>query len=291
MAVPREYYFYGSLFKTTVQVLDVFNDFKVKRYNRDGSVVSQLCVPIKYYPKKQMLYDMADPNVRFSQRMPIMTLEKTGTMKYRKEDETGVLDDRLYNFDTLTPSSAAEFYFKQPMPLNVNYRLSIWSTVESDLDQLIENIVFWFRPYVVVRFRTPHVPNESEDTLLDVKLEWDGTVTLNNETGTDQKLIYTATLDFDAYTYIFGNRSSSNIIYKVFDNLYTCPPDSFSPYTGEFNAETVVTFVTGGTGSPADYSTLTTFSTAGPITGGGWSPPSGWDAWVHKPWLDKGDLL
>lgn len=287
MATPRDYYYYGSIFKTTVQVLDVFNDFKVKRFKPDGTVGSELNVPVKYYPKKQMLYDMGDPDIRYSQRMPIMTVEKFGNMTYRKADEVAPLDDRLYNFDNLEPASAAEFYFKQPIPVNIKYRLTMWSTLESDLDQLIENIVFWFRPFVVVRFRAPHLPESSPESLLDIKLQWDGSVTLNNETGNDKKLIYTATLDFDAYTYIFGDRSSSHIIHKVFNNLYTCPPDSFNPYTGEFSTETIVTFVTGGTGSPADYSTLTTFVTGGPITGGGWSPPSGWDAWVGKPWLPK----
>jgi len=291
MATARKYYFYGSIFKTTVQVLDVFNDFKVKRFTPDGSVGSEICVPIKYYPKKQMLYDLTDPNIRYSQRMPMMTLEKNGNMKYRSEDEQGTWDDRIYNFTNLSPASAAEFFFGQPLPMNIPYRLTMWSTVESDLDQLIENITFWFRPYVVVRFRSPHVPTNSEDTLLDIKLEWDGNVTINTEIGKEQKLIYTATLDFVAYSYIFGDKESSQIIHKVFDNLYTCPQDSFNPYTGQFNTETVVTFVTGGTGSPADYSTLTTFVTSGPITGGGWSPPSGWDAWVHKPYLDKGEIL
>jgi len=287
MATIKQFYFYGSIFKTTVQVLDVFNDFKVKRFKPDGSVGSELNVPIKYYPKKQMIYDLTDPDIRYSQRMPIMTLEKTGNMKYRTADEVGTLDDRLYNYDNIEPVSAAEFYFKQPMPVNITYRLSMWSTLESDLDQLIENLVFWFRPYVVVRYRAPHIPEAESESLLDIKLQWDGNVAITNEMGNDKKLIYTATLDFEAYTYIFGDRSTSNIIHKVFDNLYTCPPDSFNPYTGEFNTETVVTFVTGGDGSPADYSTLTTFVTGGPITGGGWMPPSGWDAWVDKPWLPK----
>lgn len=291
MAVERKMFFYGSIYKTTVQVLDVFNDFKIRRFAKDGSVAKEMCVPIKYYPKMQMLYDICDPNIRYSNTMPMMTLEKSGNIQYRKEDEQGVWDDRLYNFTDLTPASASEFFFQQPQPVTIPYRLMMWSTVESDLDQLIENLVFWFRPYVVVRFRSPHVPNNAEDSLIDIKLEWDGTVAIDNEIGKENKLIYTATLEFEAYSYIFGDRSNSDIIYKIFDNLYTCPYDSFEPYTGEYNAETVVTFVTGGTGSPADMSTLTTFVTSGPITGGGWEPPSGWDAWVGKPWLDKGELM
>ena len=291
MAVPRKYYFYGSIFKTTVQVLDVFNDFKVKRFRPDGSVASELCVPIKYYPKKQMVYDLADPDIRYASRMPMLTLEKIGNMKYRKEDEQGTLDPRLYNYDNLTPATASEFYFSQPLPLNINYRLTMWSTVESDLDQLIENLVYWFRPYVVVRYRAPHIPEDEPESLIDVKVQWDGSVGLATEVAQDQKLIYTASLDFEVFTYVFGDRSSSHIIHKVFNNLYTCPPDSFNPYTGCLNTETLVTFVTGGTGSPADYSTLTTFLTSGPITGGGWVPPSGWDAWVHKPYLPKDDCL
>jgi len=54
-------WFFGSLYKTTVQVLDIFDNFKVKRYNKAGDVVTEQKVGLKYYPKKKVYMDLADP--------------------------------------------------------------------------------------------------------------------------------------------------------------------------------------------------------------------------------------
>ena len=138
----------------------------------------------------------------------------------------------------------------------------------------------------MVRFKAPHLYDEGDRNLIDVKVQWDKNVSLENQLDKDGLMVYSATLAFKVHSYIFPPKDSSNIIHKIYNNFYTCPIDSFNPYTGQLNTETLVTFVTGGTGSPVDYSTLTTIPTSGPITGD-FTPPSGWDAWVNRGWQEK----
>lgn len=288
MGSPKQQeFFFGSLYRTTVQVLDVFNDFKVRRFNRDMSISGYVKVPIKYYPKKKMMMDIADPNITFPITFPQMTLEKDGNITYRKEDDAGILDEKEYSYTDGVPASASYFAMGREQPVTVPYKLSIWCTNETDLDQLIEAISFWFRPYVVVRFRHPHIPVNDPQNLVDVKLEWDGNIPLSKELDKSQVLVYTATLSFKADTYIFGDKYNGSIVYKIFANYYTASQDEW--LDGQ-SVETQVTFVTGGSGSWPDWSTLTTIPTGGPISGDGWMPPSGWDAWVGMPYLDKGNI-
>ena len=287
MGMQRQDYFYGSLYRTTVQVADVFNDFNVRRYNPDYTVKEFIRVPLRVYPKKKMLFDMADPNVTYNLTFPQITLEKAGTISYRKTEDAGVLESRDYGYSDTVPISSSVFTVIQPQPITVQYKLTMWSTIESDLDQLLEAVLFWFRPYVVVRYRAPHIPADDPQSLINVKLLWDGSASLENTLDKNANLVYSATMNFEAHTYFFGDRDNGNIIYKIFSNFYTANYEDWNTNTV---AETMVTFVTGGSGSYPDYSTLTHIPTGGPISGGGWTPPSGWDSWMHLGYQDKGDI-
>ena len=47
----KNYYYYQAFRKTTVQFLDLFNDIKIRRYDRGGNFVKYVEVPVKYSDK------------------------------------------------------------------------------------------------------------------------------------------------------------------------------------------------------------------------------------------------
>jgi hypothetical protein len=209
-----EYFYHEIIRKTVVAFGTLFNGITVKHKNNNDDVVSVLKVPLAYSPTQKFLArleQVPDLNKPVQITLPRMSFELIG-MSYdttRKLTTTQTFLTKDVNNNEIRKAY-------MPVPYNLNFELSIFTKLNEDMLQIIEQIVPYFQPNY----------NLTVDLVKEIGEKRDVQIVLDNISMTDnyegdyterRALIYT--LKFTAKTFLFGpvssNSVSSEIIKKV----------------------------------------------------------------------------
>lgn len=207
-------YFYNEIFrKTIVSFGSLFNDIKIKHKNTSNSIVSEIKVPLAYGPTQKFLARLEqspDLNKPIQITLPRMSFELVG-ISYDPTRKSS-------NIQTFLSTSVSDKTEKKltylPVPYNLDFELSIFTKLNDDMLQIIEQILPYFQPAY----------NITIDLISEIGEKRDVPVILNNISMSDdyegdfsqrRSLIYT--LRFTAKTYLFGPTTSvsSDVIKKV----------------------------------------------------------------------------
>lgn len=209
----KDYYYYQAFRKTTVQVLDLFNDIQINRYDQGGNWLKRVEVPLKYSPKEKIWFWLNERND--DEQLPIMSLALTG-IDYSLE-RAGNKHKKLVECSSSTPSAATIASYLNPIPYDLNFTLSVWSLYMSDVDQILEQILPYFQPYVFVRVYSPDL-----DTTFEVKVIFQSATPEHEFEYTDDTFrILKYSLEFVAQTYMFRPIENTGLIKSVLLNYYT----------------------------------------------------------------------
>jgi hypothetical protein len=207
-------YFYNEIFrKTIVSFGSLFNDIKIKHKNSSGNDVSVIKVPLAYGPTQKFLARLEqspDLNKPVQVSLPRMSFELVG-ISYDPSRKSSTVQ-------TFLSTSVADKTQKNktylPVPYNLDFELSIFTKLNDDMLQIIEQILPYFQPAY----------NITIDLVSEIGEKRDVPVILNSISMSDdyegdfsqrRSLIYT--LRFTAKTYLFGPTisTSQDIIKKV----------------------------------------------------------------------------
>ena len=191
----KSYGYYKVIRNTTLQILDLFNDITVKRYSKDGSIEKIIGkVPIRFGPKdklwnwvKQKDWDVVLP--RLSLFFKGISLDPNRL----KGLHTKVIGTPDYGEGTY---SAVE----KVTPYSFDYQLTVWCKFYEDLNQILENLLPWFSPFVPITIKSP-----GEDKLLNFKVSLTGASnnTSDHYSTNDRRLIVWD-LSFKVQALLFG---------------------------------------------------------------------------------------
>jgi len=155
----RTYYYPETIRNITTAILDMFNDFSVKRYDkqpaRNANIVKIVKVPITFGPAEKRHLDELRGNTPGYQAPPIprMALILNG-MEYDASRASGINEIRHFYDTNLLLSNIDEFFADaNPTPYNYNFTLSIRTDSLSDFSQIIENILPYFNPTRYLRVK------------------------------------------------------------------------------------------------------------------------------------------
>ena len=140
-----EYFYHEIMRRTIISFGSIFNDVNIQHTNSDDSVVSTTKVPLAYGPTQKFLArleQVPDLNRPVQITLPRMSFELNG-LNYdpsRKSTTTqtflkGVKGDK---------STIAKTYL--PVPYNLDFELSIFTKLNDDMLQIIEQILPYFQP-------------------------------------------------------------------------------------------------------------------------------------------------
>ena len=234
-----EYFYHEILRNTIIGFGSLFNDISIKHVNDSDDVVSVIKVPLAYGPTQKFLArleqvpDLNKP-VQFS--LPRMSFEFVG-LTYdptRKVTTTqtfvsGLGDDNKQIRKTY-----------MPVPYNMQFELGIFTKLNDDMLQIVEQILPYFQPAYTLSINLVKTIGEKRD----IPIILDG-ITMDDQYegsfDTRRSLIYT--LRFTAKTYLFGPVSdvSKDVIKKVSvgyvsngvrDITYSSEPRALKNYTG-----------------------------------------------------------
>ena len=238
-------YFYNEIFRSVIISFgSLFNGIQIKHKDSDGDVTSVIQVPLAYGPTQKFLARLeqqSDLIKPVSITLPRMSFEFTN-LQYDPSRRT----NQTQQFVAQTENGEMKKSYI-PVPYNMTIELSIYTKLNEDMLQIIEQILPFFQPAY----------NLPINFLNDLKEKRDVPVVLDNiqmtddyEGNFDTRRALINTLTFTAKTYVFGPVSgdiSDDIIKKVSvgyiageaggkaqrDLTYQVTPKALRDYTGD----------------------------------------------------------
>ena len=204
------YYYHEIIRKTIISFGTLFNQIGI-RHNDAG----EMQVPLSYGPAQKFLARLeqqADLNKPIQITLPRMSFEMN-TIAYDPTRKAGVTQ----TFKTSDGTNLKKVYM--PVPYNIGFELSIFTKLNDDALQIVEQILPYFQPSF----------NLTVDLVSSIGEKRDIPVILDNisfqddyegDFSTRRALIYT--LNFTAKTYLFGPiaDTSDGLIKKVQADIY-----------------------------------------------------------------------
>ena len=209
------YYYHEILRKTIIAFGTIFNDIHVRKTSDDSGTVSDIKVPLAYAPQQKFLARL-EQQARLDKpvaiTLPRMSFEMLG-ITYDPTRKSNVTK----TFKAVDGETMKKVFL--PVPYNVEFQLSIYSKLNEDALQIIEQILPYFQPSFNVTIDLIDSIGEKRDVavVLDsISFQDD----YEGDFSTRRALIYT--LRFTAKTYLFGPvaDSSDGLIKKVQVDYY-----------------------------------------------------------------------
>ena len=208
----KTYYYYKAIRRTIIQFLDLFNEINIVRYARDGSTVSKYVeVPLRFAGKEktwEWIHRRKDDEM-----LPMISVSLTSV-----EFATERVGNRYNNVvKSTTPGDGEMQRFPNPIPYNLSFSLSVWTLHMSDADQILEQILPYFDPYVVMKVGISEL-----DAEFDVKVIFQSCAPdISIEMPDEERRVVMWNMDFMVHTYLFKPISEPSIIKKIITKIYT----------------------------------------------------------------------
>jgi len=161
------YYYPRTLKQISVAILNMFNDMKVVKYDKDGDAIFERKIPITWGPVEKYHQDRIENhyvdkdgvqhNIKYYPSLPRMALVLNGII-HDPDRATGVNQWRswfaesleLSGTDTEIDNILTDY---QPTPYNYNFTLYIKTDSTDYLAQILENILPYFNPSLQLRVK------------------------------------------------------------------------------------------------------------------------------------------
>jgi hypothetical protein len=208
-----EYFYHEILRRTIVAFGSLFNDIEIRHKDSSNNVKSTIKVPLAYGPTQKFLARLEQsPNLNKPVQitLPRMSFEFVG-LQY----DSGRKVSTTQTFITTDPNNKTEVKRAyMPIPYNMAFELSIYTKLNDDMLQIIEQILPYFQPSYNLSVDLVESIGEKRDIPIVIE-----NITLQDDYEGDfttrRSLIYT--LRFTAKTYLFGPITSAtkDLVKKV----------------------------------------------------------------------------
>lgn len=205
----NKYYYYRTLRKTILSFLDIFNDIKVGKYDKNGNITKTVDVPIKFAPKQKFYYWLHHNS--HEKMLPMMSAEMT-SVEYDSSRKTGS-EERI----EVSEGNNNLQYYLTPSPYNVKFELKIATEYMVEAEQIISQILPFFDPYVI-----------STINIGELNSKWNVKYILNSlnldqdtEFSEDERREILWTIEFTANTYFARPVGDIGLVKKIIQKVYT----------------------------------------------------------------------
>lgn len=195
-----EYFYHEILRKTVIGFGTLFNGISIKTTDSQNNVVNTIKVPLAYAPQQKFLArleQVEDLNKQTQITLPRMSFEFVG-LQY--DSSRKVTTTQKF----LVPSPSGDGNVKKaymPVPYNMDFELSIYSKLNDDMLQIIEQILPYFQPSYNLTIELLDEINEKRD----IPIVLEGIAMDDQYEGNfDSRRALIYTLRFSAKTYLFG---------------------------------------------------------------------------------------
>ena len=197
-----QFYSFNTIRKTTIQFLDIFNNIQIAKYNKNKEIVNYVRVPIKYGPKQKFYYWIYQRS--HEKIFPIIGVHLSSVEP--SFNEYGVNK----NIKLLTENNS--YYINNLIPCRFTYELSIAALYNTEIDQILEQIIPFFTPYISTRVNIPELDIyfDCKNILTSVSPEVD------TDISEDNYRIINWNLSFDVKSYVLKPIYDTKIINEIY---------------------------------------------------------------------------
>jgi hypothetical protein len=148
--------------------MNAMSDIVIKRF-RNRQMRDRLKVRIVYAPKERVLNDLLDRDQNL--QLPVMSVSIGGITR----DNNRTFNKILGSFNPVsTKKGKTVVNEKQPLPIDLNIKVSIMTRYQQDMDQILSHLLPYINPYFVVSWRTPSRPDHE----IRSNVIWDGNTSI-----------------------------------------------------------------------------------------------------------------
>lgn len=215
------YYYPKTIKNMIIAFCDRFNDIVVKKYDKDGNVLKDIKVPIRWGPidkfhdiRRENYNEMNDPYYLSYPRLAVTGPE----LNYNSDRATNVNQMREFYNDTLELSEIDSFYSDpNPTPYDYGFVLHIKTRSFDHYCQILENILPYFNPSNYLRVKEFSFLNIERN----VKMNLDGGVSpdMQEEQQENTRREINATINFTLEGFMYYPIDSTKNI-KIVNSKY-----------------------------------------------------------------------
>ena len=241
-----EYFYHEILRRTIISFGTLFNGIEIKHEDSNDKTVSVIQVPLAYGPTQKFLARLQQsPNLNKPTQitLPRMSFEFIG-LQY--DGSRKVTTTQTFTSSTVGISTQVRKAY-MPVPYNMAFELSVFTKLNDDMLQIVEQILPYFQPSYTLSVDLVETIGEKRDIpviieSVNMQDDYEGDFT------TRRSLLYT--FRFTAKTYLFGpvqsaGDSQKDLIKKVSigyvadakaktrDLTYTVLPRATKNYDGD----------------------------------------------------------
>jgi hypothetical protein len=208
-----EYFYHEILRRTVIGFGTLFNNINIRHTDSTDNTVSELKVPLAYGPTQKFLArleQVADLNKPTQLSLPRMSFEMIG-LSYDPARKVTSTQTFISALESDKKKARKTF---MPVPYNMAFELSVYTKLNDDMLQIVEQILPYFQPSYNLTIDLVDQIGEKRD----IPVVFEGITMSDDYEGnyqTRRSLVYT--LRFTAKSYLFGPISdpSKDIIKKV----------------------------------------------------------------------------
>ncbi len=204
----KQYFYYKCFRKTIIEFLNIFNDIKIAKYDGDGNILKYVDVPIKLAPKSKFYYWVYDRS--HEKMLPIMSIEIVSV------DHANNRVSGKHETNYIQNIEDGREYYLTPAPYDMGFEVRIGTEYINESDQIIEQILPFFNPFVYTKLKIPEINNE-----FNIKILFEG---LNIDNPSDiaedefRKIIWT--LNFKAQTFLLQPVADIQEVKQIIHKFY-----------------------------------------------------------------------
>lgn len=195
-----EYFYHEILRRTIISFGSLFNNIEIKHLDSSDDTVEIIKVPLAYGPTQKFLARLEQsPNLNKPVQitLPRMSFEFV-SLQY--DASRKVTTTQTFKSHAVGVTTAIRKTF-MPVPYNMAFELSVYTKLNDDMLQIVEQILPYFQPAYTLSVNLVETLGEKRD--IPVVIE---NITMNDNYEGDYKerrsLLYT--IRFTAKTYLFG---------------------------------------------------------------------------------------
>ena len=143
-----EYFYHEIIRNTIIGFGSLFNDISIKHVNNNDETVSVIKVPIAYGPTQKFLarlQQVPDLNKPVQISVPRMSFEFTG-LTYDPTRKTTTTQTFLSGLSADGKQLRKSY---MPVPYNMQFELAIFTKLNDDMLQIVEQILPYFQPHIL----------------------------------------------------------------------------------------------------------------------------------------------
>jgi hypothetical protein len=232
----KQYSYYFEVKDLILQFLAAFDNVVIKRYDKNRNPLTTQQVRYVYAPKQRVLFDLVNPAQNVT--LPCISI----TINSISRDNNRVFNKNAGFYAHGTPTERApggqSYYYKAPVPVNIDISMSIIARYQSDMDQILSNFVPFNNPYIILSWTVPKNFNLPYTQEIRTEVAWSGNINLEYPTDINgqQKAQIIANTGFTIKGFLF--------------------PDPQDPVNNIFRIDVSMTAVSAGT--PLEYGAYNT---------------------------------